>query len=59
MPLTASGKAMKDSMAKEYGKEKGERVFYATLNKNPKLKHKMEGKRNYSKATVDMARKMV
>lgn len=33
MPLTAKGKKVKAAMAKQYGKEKGERVFYATENK--------------------------
>jgi hypothetical protein len=33
MPLTAKGKKVKAAMTKQYGKEKGERVFYATENK--------------------------
>jgi hypothetical protein len=33
MPLTAKGKKIKAAMAKQYGKERGERVFYATENK--------------------------
>lgn len=33
MPLTKKGKKIKAAMAKEYGKEKGERVFYAAENK--------------------------
>jgi hypothetical protein len=33
MPLTAKGKKVKAAMQKQYGKEKGERVFYATENK--------------------------
>lgn len=33
MPLTKRGKKIKAAMTKEYGKEKGERVFYATENK--------------------------
>ena len=33
MPLTAKGKKIKAEMAKQYGKEKGERVFYAAENK--------------------------
>lgn len=45
MPLSKSGKQMKAAMKKEYGKKKGESVFYATLNKKPALKRKMEGKR--------------
>ncbi len=33
MPLTKKGKKIKAAMQKEYGKEKGEKVFYATENK--------------------------
>lgn len=33
MPLTKKGKKVKKSFEKEYGKEKGEKVFYATENK--------------------------
>lgn len=33
MPLTKKGKKIKKSMMKQYGKEKGEKVFYATENK--------------------------
>ena len=33
MPLTSKGKAIKKAMSKEYGEEKGEKVFYASRNK--------------------------
>jgi len=33
MPLTKKGKKIKSAMQKEYGKKKGEKVFYATENK--------------------------
>lgn len=33
MPLTEKGKKIKRKMQKTYGKEKGERVFYASQNK--------------------------
>ena len=33
MPLTKKGKKIKKAMEKTYGKEKGEKVFYATENK--------------------------
>ena len=33
MPLTAKGKKIKAAMMEQYGKERGERVFYATENK--------------------------
>lgn len=33
MPLNAKGRKIKRAMEKRYGKEKGERVFYASENK--------------------------
>jgi hypothetical protein len=33
MPLTTKGKKIKAAMKKQYGKERGERVFYASENK--------------------------
>ena len=33
MPLTKKGKKIKRNMMKEYGKEKGEEIFYASQNK--------------------------
>jgi len=33
MPLTTKGRKILANMIKEYGKEKGERVFYASQNK--------------------------
>ena len=33
MPLNAKGKKIKAAMEKEYGKERGQRVFYASENK--------------------------
>ncbi len=33
MPLTSKGKKIMGSMKKEYGSDKGERVFYASRNK--------------------------
>jgi len=32
-PLTAKGRKIKRAMRKEYGKERGDRVFYASQNK--------------------------
>ena len=32
MPLTSKGRKIKRAMAKNYGKKKGERVFYASQN---------------------------
>lgn len=33
MPMTEKGKKIKAAMKKQYGKKKGEQVFYATENK--------------------------
>ena len=33
MPLTKKGKKIMKSMKKQYGKKRGEQVFYATKNK--------------------------
>lgn len=33
MPLTEKGKKIKRAMVKQYGKEKGEQVFYASQKK--------------------------
>ena len=44
MPLSKSGSHVLSSMKTEYGPEKGERVFYATANKKPKLGAKWHGK---------------
>lgn len=33
MPLTSKGEEIKANMEKEYGKKKGEQVFYASANK--------------------------
>lgn len=33
MPLTTKGKKILGNMVKEYGPEKGKRVFYASINK--------------------------
>jgi len=33
MPETTSGRKVLSSMKRQYGEEKGERVFYASINK--------------------------
>ncbi len=33
MPLTKKGQKIKRNMSKTYGKKKGKRVFYASINK--------------------------
>lgn len=44
MPLNKTGEKIKREMMKEYGEKKGEKVFYASVNKGilPKVK---EGKK--------------
>ena len=44
MPLTKKGAKIKRAMEKEYGHEKGERVFYASANKG-KIKGVHKGKK--------------
>lgn len=33
MPLTAKGRKIKKAMIKQYGKKRGEQIFYASENK--------------------------
>ena len=40
MPLTKKGEKTKAAFIKEYGKEKGEQIFYAYENKHKNLKKK-------------------
>jgi hypothetical protein len=56
MPLTKKGKKIKAAMAKTYGEEQGERVFYASKNKGAikgveGKKRKNGGRAPKSKAT--------
>jgi len=44
MPLTKKGSKIKRNMEDEYGKEKGERVFFASINKG-KIKGAHKGKK--------------
>lgn len=44
MPLTKKGEKIKRSMQKQYGKEKGKQVFYASINKG-KIKGTHKGKK--------------
>lgn len=39
MPLTKSGTKVMKSMKKQYGSKKGEKIFYATMNKKHKKWH--------------------
>ena len=48
MPLTDKGKKIKKAMKKQYGKKKGEKIFYASANKGTitgieKRKHAYKG----------------
>jgi hypothetical protein len=45
MPLTKSGSRVLSSMKEQYGGEKGERVFYASINKGKPGSSKWHGKR--------------
>lgn len=46
MPLTSKGRKIKEAMERQYGKEKGESVFYASENKGTiKGVHKKRKKR--------------
>jgi hypothetical protein len=45
MPLTKSGRKVMSSMKSEYGEEKGERVFYASINKGKPGSAKWHGKK--------------
>lgn len=44
MPLTASGNAILDMMAKHSGKKKGKGMFYASINKGKKGSQKWHKK---------------
>jgi hypothetical protein len=43
MPLTRSGEKVLGSMKQQYGGEKGERVFYASMNKGKPGSSKWHG----------------
>ena len=45
MPLTSSGQKVLSSMKDQYGGEKGERVFYASINKGKPGTSKWHGKK--------------
>ena len=44
MPLTRTGDQVLRSMRNDYGSEKGERVFYASINKGKPGSQKWHGK---------------
>lgn len=48
MPLTKSGTRVLSSMKEQYGGDKGERVFYASINKGKPGTTKWHGKRTSS-----------
>lgn len=45
MPLTSSGQKVLSSMKSQYGSDKGERVFYASINKGKPGSSKWHGKK--------------
>ena len=45
MPLNAKGKKIKAAMEKEYGKKKGDTIFYASENKGTIKGVKKKGKK--------------
>ena len=49
MPLTKSGKKVLTSMEKEYGNEKGKKVFYASINKKTPGSKKWHKKKKTNK----------
>lgn len=57
MPLTKSGKKILKNMIRKYGKEKGERVFYAMINEKRKGTEKWHKKNpKYNKKLKDLTR---
>jgi len=49
MPLTQSGKKVLERMKKTYGPEKGEEIFYRSINAGVKGSDKWHGKKEHSK----------
>ena len=49
MPLTKTGNKVMSAMIGEYGKEKGKRVFYASINKGKPGSSKWHGKKKRNK----------
>ncbi len=54
MPLTSKGRKIMAAMKKEYGDEKGERVFYASANKG-KIRG-VHGKKKHRKSLLGRER---
>ena len=50
MPLTAKGRKIRAAMEKEYGKQKGEEVFYASQNKGT-IKGTHKGSKTHKKGS--------
>lgn len=49
MPLTKSGNKVMARMKKEYGNEKGEEIFYRSVNAKIKGSEKWHGKKDHKK----------
>ena len=60
MPLTKTGKSVLKQMVKQYGKEKGKSVFYASINAKKEGSNKWHKatKKGYSSGAVAMAKAM-
>lgn len=52
MPLTKSGREVMASMKRKYGDEKGEEVFYKSINKGIAGSDKWHGKKKKKGKTV-------
>jgi hypothetical protein len=57
MPFTKKGLKIKQAMAEEYGKTRGERIFYASRNKGTITGVDMPGKLSKAKKRTTKARK--
>lgn len=57
MPLTASGEKVMSNMKKEYGEDKGERVFFASVNKGKAGSSKWHLKGGFTKGIRGQSKK--
>lgn len=53
MPLSEDGKKIKRKMIEEYGKERGERIFYSKENADPSFSETVRGKKATKKAEIE------
>jgi hypothetical protein len=57
VPLTKSGSKVLSSMREQYGGEKGERVFYASINKGKPGTSKWHGKPKSASAPRSLSKR--